>query len=248
MPRFDPGTPMLSRRLAGTTYGYSGTRLDDLSCSEYTLVAVAADQSGSVGAFQTDLEACLGEIVRACQQHPRAEHVMLRLTAFDGSLHELHGFKPLPTLDAKDYAGILHTGGATALHDAALNAIGALRSYGETLADQGFAVNGLVFVLTDGDDNASAGSAREVADQVRAALGSERIEGLHTVLVGVGTQGATAKALMRFSAEAGFDDFIPIDQANAGSLQRLARFASRSIGLQSTALGAGGSASLSLTF
>jgi uncharacterized protein YegL len=240
---------MISRRLAGTTYGYSGTRLDDLSCSEYTLVAVATDQSGSVSRFRSDLEACLGEIVRACRRHPRAEQVMLRLSAFDGGLHELHGFKPLPTLDPADYAGVLHTGGATALHDAALNAIGAVRSYGDTLSGQGFAVNGLVFVLTDGEDNASTAPAAQVASEVQAALASEHLESLHTVLVGVGTQGATAQTLMRFSAEAGFDDFLPLDQADASHLQRLARFASRSIGLQSSALGSGApSASLSLTF
>jgi uncharacterized protein YegL len=247
MPRFDPGTPMLSRRLAGTTYGYSGTRLDDLSCSEYTLVAVASDQSGSVSAFRTELEACLGEIVRACQQHPRAEQVMLRLSAFDGDLHELHGFKPLPTLDPADYTGSLRPGGATALHDAALNAVGAVRSYGETLSAQGFTVNGLVFVLTDGEDNASSAAAAQVAQEVQAAIASEHLESLRTVLVGVGTLGATGQALMRFSAEAGFDDFLPLAQADASHLQRLARFASQSIGLQSTALGSG-SASLSLTF
>ena len=34
----------LHRRLTGTPYGYSGTRLEDLGASEYTLVGICADQ------------------------------------------------------------------------------------------------------------------------------------------------------------------------------------------------------------
>lgn len=249
MPPIDPPLPMMTRRLDGTSYGYSGTRLEDLSCSEYTLVSVATDQSGSVGAFRVELEACLGEIVRACQRHDRSEQVMLRLAAFSSDLQEVHGFKPLPSLDPAAYRGVLRTGGMTALHDAAVNAVGAVRSYGSTLAAQGFTVNGLVFVLTDGGDNASVATARQVADEVQAAMASETLQGMLTILVGVGAQGSTAQSLMRLSADAGFDHFLPLEQADASGLQQLARFASKSIGLHSTALGTGTrSASLSLTF
>ena len=34
----------LHRRLTGTPYGYSGTRLEDLGSSEYTLVGICADR------------------------------------------------------------------------------------------------------------------------------------------------------------------------------------------------------------
>jgi hypothetical protein len=247
MPVFDPGTPMTTRRLAGSTYGYSGTRLDALGSAEYTLVAIAADQSGSVSAFKTEIERCLGEIVRACNTHARADQLMLRLVAFDDQLGEVHGFKPLPTLDAKDYAGCLRIGGSTALYDAALNAVASVTSYGDTLAGADFAVNGLVFVLTDGEDNASSVGAADVKRAVDAAIASERLDSIRTVLVGVGVGGATSASLMRFSAAAGFDDYVAIETADAASLERLARFASRSIALQSSALGSG-SSTVSLKF
>jgi uncharacterized protein YegL len=248
MPVFDPTTPMQTRRLAGSPYGYSGTRLDALGASEYTLVAIAADQSGSVNAFRTEIERCLAEIVRACAAHARADQVVLRVVAFDDRLHEVHGFTPIPALDPANYAGCLRIGGSTALHDAAINAVASVASYGDALSGADFAVNGLVFVLTDGEDNASAGSAREVAAAVKAAVSSERLDGVRTVLVGVGVGGATSATLMRLSAEAGFDDYVAIETADAASLQRLARFASRSIALQSTALGAGTSSTVKLTF
>lgn len=248
MPVFDPSAPMVSRRLAGSAYGYSATRLDALGAAEYTLVAVAADQSGSVAGFRVEIERCLAEIVRACRAHPRAEHVMLRTVAFDDALHEVHGFRPLPSLDPASYAGCLRAGGSTALHDAALNAVASVTSYGDTLAGADFAVNGLVFVLTDGEDNASAASASAVRAAVAAAVASERLSGVRTVLVGVGVGGPTSAALMRFSAEAGFDDYVGIETADAASLQRLAAFASRSIAVSSTALGAGASPVARLVF
>jgi uncharacterized protein YegL len=240
MPVFDPGAPTVSRRLAASPYGYSATRLDALGAAEYTLVAVAADQSGSVSPFRVEIERCLAELLRACQRHPRAEQVMLRVVAFDHTLHEIHGFQPLPSLDPAAYAGCLQAGGSTALHDAALNAVASITSYGGTLAGADLAVNGLVFVLTDGEDNASAAGAAAVRAAVAQAIASEALAGVRTVLVGVGVGGPTSAALMRFSAEAGFDDYVGIETADAASLQRLAAFASRSIAVSSTALGTGG--------
>lgn len=248
MPVFDPNTPMQTRRLAGSHYGYSGTRLDALGSAEYTLVAIAADKSGSVAAFRTEIERCLGEVVSACRAHARADQLMMRVLTFHGGIEELHGFVPLPTLDPRGYQGRVKVGGSTALYDACLNAVASVVSYGDTLASADFSVNGLVFVLTDGEDNVSASSAADVKRAIDEAVRSEKLDSVHTVLVGVGVGGATSAALMRFSAEAGFDDYIAIETADAASLERLARFASRSIALQSTALGTGASSTVSLKF
>jgi len=234
--------PSLSRRLGGTAYGFSGTRLDALGASEYTLVGIAADQSGSVASFRAEIESCLGEIVRACGGSSRADQLMLRLTAFDNSLHEVHGFKPLPTLDPDAYQGCLSVGGSTALYDAAHNAVASVVSYGDTLGRNHLAVNGLVFVLTDGCDNASSADAAAVARAVNDAVTSEQLQSMRTVLVGVGVGGSTSQRLMALSAEAGFDEFVAIEQADAATLQRLARFAIRSIAAASTALGHGATA------
>jgi len=239
--------PSMSRRLAGSAYGFSGTRLDALGASEYTLVSIAADQSGSVASFRTEIEACLGEIVSACRASSRADHLMMRLTAFDGTLSEVHGFKPLPTLDPGDYAGCLSCGGSTALYDAAHNAVASVVSYGHTLGQGDLLVNGLVFVLTDGGDNASHVDAAAVRRAVADAVSAEQLQSIRTVLVGVGVGSHTSSALMKFSADAGFDEYIAIDQADAAALKRLARFAVRSISASSTALGSGGPVA-SLTF
>lgn len=241
MPLFTQGsTPMTTRSLSGSAYGYSGARVDALGAAETTLVAITADQSGSVAAFQGPIEDCLAEIVRACRSSPRADHVVLRTVAFDDRVHEVHGFKPITACDPASYRGALAPGGSTALFDAAHHTVGAVVAYGEELAKRSIDVNAVVFVVTDGCDCASVLVPGHVRQAVDAAIRSEALQGVLTVLVGVNVRDpAVGTALMRFSTEAGFDHYVELERADAASLARLARFASRSISLASTALGAG---------
>lgn len=234
MPLFDDLT---SRALPGSHYGYSGTRIDRLGASEYTLVAIATDASGSVGAFQSEIEACIKATMEACRQAPRADNLMLRITQFDSRLTELQGFAPLHTLKAPR----LSIGGATALYDAAVNAVASVTDYGRDLVSNGLSANAIVFVITDGEDNASTLTPASVADAVRAAVADEHLESVLTVLIGVNVaQPRLAKALMAFSASAGFDHYLELAKADAGTLARLADFLSRSIAAQSQVLGTGG--------
>ena len=132
----------ITRPLAGSHYGYSGTGIASLGATEYTLIGIAADQSGSVHRFRRDIEHCLQAIVKSCGASPRADNLMLRCTTFDHALHELHGFRPLANCPTTDYDNAIAAGGSTALYDAAHNAIAAVVSYGEALTAKDFEVNG----------------------------------------------------------------------------------------------------------
>ena len=69
-----------------------------------------------------------------------------------------------------------------------------------------------------------------------------------SVLVGVNVKDrAISKYLMDFSATAGFTQYVELGKANAATLSKLADFASRSIAVQSAALGTA-AASQPLTF
>jgi uncharacterized protein YegL len=247
MPLFD-SDQLTSRLLHGSHYGYSGTRIDRLGASEYTLVAIAADSSGSVHGFKPEIEACIQETVRACRHAPRADNLMLRLLQFDTTLNEIHGFKPLIECTPSDYAGALTLGGCTSLYDAAQNAVESVRDYGQDLIANGLSANGIVFVITDGDDNNSTLTPGAVRDAVRRAVSDETVESLVTVLVGVNVGDAgLAKTLMDFSVAAGFDHYLELEKADATTLARLASFLSRSISAQSSVLGTGGASQI-LTF
>jgi hypothetical protein len=240
MPLFTD--PQLSRALQASSYGYSGTRIGALGASEYTLVTLAADVSASVSPYQREIEACIQQIVLACHQAPRADNLMLRLLTFDHRLHEVHGFKPLTSCAPGDYDGCTAPGGSTALYDGAVNAVEAATDYADHLGSHGLTANGIVFVLTDGCDNASTLTAASLRDTLQTAAVSERLESLVSILVGVNIQAVhVGQHLLALSSQAGFDHYLELDKADAPTLAGLAAFVSRSVRAQSVALGSGSS-------
>jgi hypothetical protein len=228
------------RRIAGTPYGFSATRIRDLGAAEYTLVAIAADKSGSVSPHATEIERTIGQIVASAQLSPRADNLMLRVCVFDDTLTEVHGFAPLAACSSRDYRGTIANGGTTALYDAAHNAIAAVSGYADELVAHDFAVNAIVFVVTDGLDNASKASRDSVGAALAAARSRGRLESLTAILVGVGVDDATTgAALAALQRDAGFAQYVELAQADAATLAKLAAFVSRSIAVQSRALGTG---------
>lgn len=246
MPRFDL-TDLTSRPLTGTGFTYSATRIDRLAASEWTLVAIAADMSGSVHPFRADIEACIQETVEACRLSPRADNLMLRLVGFRQTVEELHGFKPLMECPPAAYAGCLDIGGSTALYDAAVSTLRSVEDYAKTLDRRGMVANGIVFVLTDGADNASTLTPGAVRDAVEQAVRGETLESLVTVLVGVGVGASVGRDLLALSGQVGFDHYLQLERADAATLAKLADFLSRSIQAQSSVLGSGGPSQV-LTF
>ena len=234
-------TTLDSVTLPNSHYGYSATRLDELGATEYTVVTIACDVSGSTASFIFDMEAALARIVQACKSSPRADNLLLRLVAFDDTLSELHGFKLLESCNVADYGGVLRAGGSTALYDAAENAVSSTIDYGRQLLAGDFSANAILFVITDGMDNASRLTAKRVKEALRGAVTTEALESMISILMGVNVQDPeVSRHLRQFHAEAGFTQYVELDKADAGTLARLAQFVSQSISAQSQALGTGG--------
>jgi uncharacterized protein YegL len=227
--------------LPNSHYGYSATRLEDLGATEYTIATIVADVSGSTACFIREMEAAIARIVQACKFSPRADNLLLRLIVFDHLLNELHGFKLLENCHLADYGGCLSPGGSTALYDATENAVTSTTSYAQKLAAGDFSANAIVFVITDGMDNASRTTARHVKAAFAEAIRSEALESIVSVLIGVNVQdGQVSRYLKAFHRDAGFTQYVELDNADAKTLARLAEFVSRSISAQSQALGTGG--------
>ena len=227
--------------LTQSHYGYSATRIEDLGAAEYTLATVICDVSGSTSPFVREMEAAVKRIVRACKYSPRADNLLLRIVQFDTTLGELHGFKLLETVHEAAYDGALSSGGATALYDATINGVAATANYGAHLANHDFAANAIVFVLTDGDDNSSKQTRAAVRNALAAAVRDESLESLVSILVGVNDANPQlSQYLMDFYKDAGFTQYVELDDAQPETLARLANFVSRSIAAQSQSLGTGG--------
>lgn len=252
MPRMMPTDDnMQITKIPGPgTFQFSAVRPEHLGATEYTLVSIVVDETGSVAGFANDLLKTVKSIVEACKKSPRAENLMIRLTSFNDSQREIHGFKPLSAISINDYKAFVPSG-MTALYDATYAAVGATLMYAKTLTDQDFDVNGAIYIITDGMDNVSATNPAMIADKIQKAQNSEEIESMITVLVGLHEPGTgnrdVAKYLESFRQKANLSQYVEVGDATPKQLARLAQFVSHSISSQSQSLGTG-RASTPLTF
>ena len=236
MPRLNDQT-MEELNNPNTSFTYSGVRIDELmenGSSEYTLVTLVIDRSGSVHPFKNEIEAGIKEVVKACKHSPRADNLMIRLVLFNDDIEEVHGYKLLQNCNPDDYNGVINPNYTTALFDATIRSIDATSTYAKTLADNDLDVNAIVVVITDGLDNVSACTPNNIKDSINNAISSESLESIRTVLVGVNVD------LSQMASDAGIDQYEELDNADSNTLAKLFDFISKSISAQSQSLGTGG--------
>ena len=228
-----------------SNYAFSGVGLDQLGATEYTLATVVTDISGSVCGFKTELEKCLKTILSSCQKAPRAENLLMRLVAFNGGVAELHGFRQLSDIDASEYDNILNPGGNTALYDATLSSLEATGIYGEQLASQEFLANGVVYVVTDGMDNASYSTPNTIKKAIEKIRKDENLESIAVILIMVGASDPMASSdLEKFRKQAEITQFVDLTDlfsktSPEAALAKLAGYVSKSVSSTSMSLGSG---------
>lgn len=235
-------------------FQFSAIRPDTLGGTEYTLVTIVCDITGSVSPFAKELRDCVISIVKGCKKHDRVENLMLRLVLFNTTVgvQEVHGFLNVSRIIPDDYEELLPDGG-TPLYDATYSSIGATLKYAKTLTDKNFDVNGCVYIITDGDDNRSKLTPKYIAELTQQAVVGEDIESLITVLIGIFDPHNQQQAqyisglLDKFHKEAQLTQYVDAGDATPQKLAKLANFVSESVSSQSQALGSS-TASQPLTF
>lgn len=224
------------------SFTFSAQNINDLGATEITLSTIVIDESYSVTDFKTEIESCCREVIKSCNDSPRKNNLLLRTVAFNHKMREIHGFKPLISCKETDYNNFIKPSGSTALFDVSLNAIEATISYGENLIKNDFSANGIVIVITDGEDNSSRYSPNNIVSLIKDLKNSEKLESLITILVGVNVNNADlSKKLKKFFVEGNFTQYIEVENASKKELSKLQDFISKSISAQSQALGTGGS-------
>src|SRR5208337_288984 len=214
-------------KVPGSSFQFSAIQPAHLEATEYTLVTVVVDTTGSVAPFAGDLLKMLQEVIKACQKNPRSENLLVRLATFNTGIKEEHGFKLLADIDAAAYPGF-NPGGMTALFDATFESVGATVTYAQSLTSKDFTVNGAVYIITDGEDNASHFSPKMIKAAIDKSKNSEVIESLITVLIGINTADC-GPALATFKNDANLTQYIDMGDVNPGKLAKLAGFISRSV-------------------
>jgi len=240
MPKLLGNTPMQTHQTLHN-FQFSAVEVSNLGAPDYTIVTIVQDTSTSVTDFKTEMESTLKQILDACKKSPRSENLLLRLVEFNSGLNELHGFRELRDIDPTEYDDVLSCRGMTALKDAILDSTEATEVYGKQLVDMDYNCNGIMFIVTDGDDNAST-VARDPAlikEAFKRIRTNETLESFNTVLVGVGTDPHIIQFLDDLKNDAGIDQFVKMGDATPGKLAKLADFVSKSISSTSQALGTG---------
>lgn len=224
-------------------FKFSGTRIENLGATEYTLATIVVDFTGSVEGFEDDLRKSIKTAVESCRKSPRSDNLLIRViffsSSFDGGIREIHGFKPLSEIDADNDYSQCRPGGMTPLNDASFSAVGATNAYAQQLMDNDFLTNGIIFIITDGYDNASSTTPSMVKEEIKKAVQGEHIESLISVLIAVNAK-EYASYLKKFKDDAGIDQYIDLGDATPGKLAKLADFVSQSVSSQSQSLGTGG--------
>jgi uncharacterized protein YegL len=248
-------------QVQGTVSGFefSATPVSKLGASEYTIVDILLDLSGSVQGWETKLEECMKTIVAACRKCPRAENLLLRLSAFNDDVREVHGYVELMKINPTDYDKKFSAYGSTALLDAALNGVESTGQYAKDLNAKDIFCNAVIFVITDGDENSSkiATIGAPKFDEritwgqgkIAAAIGKLRkeeiLESVKTVLIGIAdvktSEGLRLEAMLKdLVKNAKIDEFVMIGDMSKGTLAKLAGFVSQSTSSSSQALNTGG--------
>lgn len=225
-------------------FQFSAVRIEDLGATEYTLVTIICDISGSVEVFKNELLKFVKTVMEACKKSPRAENLLVRYLTFNDKINEIHGFKELSSINTNDYKE-LEPDGMTALFDASYDGIGATLEFAKQLIDQDFYCNGAVYIITDGMNNRGRMTPSAIKKKVDDALKAEKIESLITILIGLHDpkQGTWQKEvkdhLDAFKAEANLTQFVDAGSATPQRLAKLANWVSQSVSSQSQALGTG---------
>lgn len=223
-----------------TNYRYSGTKIEELGSSEYTLVNLVVDVSGSVFAFKDELEKCLISVVKGCAYSPRANNLLLRLVLFNETVVEVHGYKELSFCNENDYVGVVIPGGQTALIDSAHETYSVTADYGTQLKNNKYKANAITVYITDGYDNSSSHTSCNVALEAEKLVSDEVVESHLSILVGVNVNDqVVSKKLNEFRSDAKIDQYVEIDKADSKTLAKLANFVVNSVSSQSQSLGTG---------
>lgn len=239
MPRLN--SDLETHTIAGN-FSFTGARIAHLVATEYTLVDIEVDMSSSVEPFLDDLIKMVETAIDACRKSPRSGNLLIRVAAFSSRFQhgtsEVHGFVPLNDIDPTAYRK-LTAGGMTPLNDACFMGVGAMNAYARLLSDQDFLANGISFIITDGEENASTASSAMVREEVRKATKAETLESHVSILIGINTADCRLY-LDDFAKNAGITQFIDAGEATKGKLAKLAAFVSQSVSSTSQALGTGG--------
>jgi hypothetical protein len=230
---------LVSFMVPGGNYGYTGAAIDTLTSPENTLAVGLLDESGSTQSFSKDMEQCVKEIVKSLRMSSVADTLIYRHCHFGTHFREVHGYTPLNLINESIYEGCYQPGGQTTFFDSADRVLVDTLDYASKQSQAKYLTNGLIYFVSDGMDYGSILTANSVRDRLISVVGSEQLESLITIMIGVNPDEGIQKKLKALQEKIGFTQYVELKDANQKTLARIANFVSQSVIAQSQALGSG---------
>jgi hypothetical protein len=226
--------------ISQASYGFSKTRLADFQSSEYTLVDIWADASGSVDGHQASIESAIQTAVESCRKSPRADNLLIRFGVFGSNVVIIHDYKLLKEIKPDEYRNSIVPRGMTALREAASQMFCGFRDAAKSLRDHDYEVNAIGFIITDGDDTASSSGPAGVKQACDDLVASEAVDSYRAVVIAINNSTPHfQRAMEAFASTCGFDQIVDVGNATPEALAKLAKFVGSSISSQSSSLGTG---------
>lgn len=222
------------------SFGFSRQRLADFQASEYTLVELHIDCSGTMAGFESQVEVVIQNVIEACRRSPRAGNLLVRVVLFASGINEVHPYKLLKEIRSDEYSGVIRCGGMTSLRDTTRDMFSSIASSAKTMRDADYEVNAIGFVITDGEDTSSTSGPQQVMQACKDLVASEVVDSYRSIIISINNADPRFhSAMQQFASQCGFDQVVDVGNATPAALAKLGDFVSQSISSQSSSLGTG---------
>jgi uncharacterized protein YegL len=213
-------------------YNFGNFNPNDVQTEDTINAVIAIDISSSVHGYGAELNAAYNEFIARMQKSHAASNLFVSLIYFNSDVSVEHGFRPISELQPINL--IPRIGGTTALFKACAVGLKNAIDYRKDLENAGVNCKTLLFVITDGEDNASGGVVgADVKAQIDGLLQEERnIFSFESILFGVGNASEFEKA----QKEMGIKHLAKVG-TTADEIRKMINFISSSITSVSTGQG-----------
>ena len=169
-------------------YNFGNFNPNEVEVAETINAVFVVDTSSSVAAYGQELNNALNEFTTRMQKSHAAPNLFVSTIEFNSDVNVTSGFRPISEIQPVNL--VPRIGGMTALYKACQVGLRNALDYRKDLENAGVNCKTLLFVITDGEDNASGGvTANDVKVIIDDLLKEERnFFSFESILFGVGTQ------------------------------------------------------------
>jgi uncharacterized protein YegL len=167
-------------------YNFGNYNPNDVEVAETINAVFVVDTSSSVLSYGAELNKALNEFTQRMQKSHAAQNLFVSHIEFNDNVNVISGFRPIADIQTIDL--VPRIGGCTALYKACAVGLKNALDYRKDLENAGVNCKTLLFVITDGEDNASgAVKASDVKAMIDDLLKEERnFFSFESILFGVG--------------------------------------------------------------